>query len=148
MLYLNLTDLEYLDFVTRFNMPDEFLSWFLVSELHAWMLMVRTRSETIQPDGLSDGVNRMFWDDTKKRMKPLHLNQSKIQESLVEYGGAYTYAIIAYDEGLTDDKKLASALWLRFFRKECEDYTQLELLLKYVRFNVSDKRCLLFMHIR
>lgn len=126
-----------MDFVTRFNMPDEFTSWFLISELHAWMLMVRTANEEVQPMGLRDGVNRMFWDDTIKRMKPLHLKRSQLYDALEDFGASYRYATVSYDEGLDDDKVMASALWNRFFRKECEDYEQLALLLKYVRINVS-----------
>lgn len=137
MLYLNVSDVEYMDFVTRFNMPDEFMSWFLITELHAWMLMVRTADEDVHPMGLRDGVNRMLWTDTIARLKPLQQDRTKMHDWLEEVGAQTRYATLSYDEGLEDDKVLASALWHRFFQKECEDYEQLALMLKYVRINVS-----------
>lgn len=138
LLYSNLDRIEYMDFVTRFNMRDEFLSWFVISELHVWMLMVRAMGET-HPVKVRDGLNKLLWQDTIMRMKPLHLERSQIQQSLADYGSAYTYALISYDEGIKDDKVLASALWNRFFLKECENFEHLELLVKYIRLNVRNK---------
>lgn len=47
-------------------------------------------------------------------------------------------ALIAYDEGImSDDHVLAGALWRRFFEMKCEDYSQLERLVIYVRQQVN-----------
>lgn len=47
-------------------------------------------------------------------------------------------AIIAYDEGLMNgDRELAAALWRTFFMKKCTDYRKLEVLVHYVRVQVS-----------
>lgn len=34
---------------------------------------------------------------------------------------------------MSDDRVLASALWRRFFEMNCDDYGQIERLVKYVR---------------
>lgn len=51
--------------------------------------------------------------------------------------GHFQYAVLAYDEGLmTNDMRLASALWELFFQRNCDDYVKIELLVKYIRMNV------------
>lgn len=125
-----------MDFVTKFNMRDEFLTWFLISELHAWMLMVRGMAEEKHPVNIRDGVNKLLWQDTIQRIKPLELDRKQMYRALETYGAEYTYAIVAYDEGLYDDRVLASALWNRFFQKECESFEHLDLMVKYIRLNV------------
>ena len=47
-------------------------------------------------------------------------------------------ALLTYDEGiLRDDKVLASALWRRFFSKQCYEAEQIERMVQYVRKQVS-----------
>lgn len=47
-------------------------------------------------------------------------------------------SIISYDEGLINgDRELAAALWRTFFQRNCTDYRKLEVLVQYVRIQVS-----------
>jgi cytochrome b pre-mRNA-processing protein 3 len=53
-------------------------------------------------------------------------------------GDQFQAAILTYDEGiLSDDRVLASALWRRFFEKDCKDARTLEIMVRYVRRQVS-----------
>lgn len=125
-----------MDFVTKFNMRDEFHSWFLITELHSWMLMVRAMAEEGHPVRIRDGISNVFWDDILRRAKALTTGK-EVSAHMYEFSGQFQYAILSYDEGLSDDKVLASAIWNRFFFKKCENYEHIELLVKYIRINVS-----------
>lgn len=41
-LYQSLDDLDYHEFYRYFELPDTFNSWFVITELHIWMLLVKT----------------------------------------------------------------------------------------------------------
>lgn len=125
-----------MDFVTKFNMRDEFDSWFLISELHSWMLMVRAMAEEKHPLKLRDGISDTFWKDIERRLRAL-MSAKEMTNIVHDYSGQYQYAIISYDEGLSDDRVLASAIWNRFFYKKCDNFEDIELLVKYIRINVS-----------
>lgn len=80
-----------------------------------------------------------MWNDVNYRAKQLSKSQkSLIRKQIQELSGQFQYAIIAYDEGLmTNDMRLASALWERYFNRNSDNFEQIELLVKYVRANVS-----------
>lgn len=60
------------------------------------------------------------------------------RDQLSDVSEQFQAALLTYDEGLLrDDKVLASALWRRFFSKECYDAIQLEHMVCYVRKQVS-----------
>lgn len=60
------------------------------------------------------------------------------KKQIQELSDQFNAAIIAYDEGiLSDDKVLAGALWRRFFYFECNNPEHVELLVSYVRMQVS-----------
>ena len=52
-------------------MPDTFYSWFVITELHVWMLMVRCMAEG--PDGqvLRNCIVQSMWNDVNQRTKQL-----------------------------------------------------------------------------
>merc|ERR1712059_155356 len=107
-------DLE--GFFTTFDMPDTFYSWFLVTELHVWLLGAR-----VMRDGDLGSLVR--------------------SKNIVGIAEEFQAALFVYDEGLVgNDMQLANALWRRFFlsMKEAEegqlpDPEKLELLVNYVR---------------
>lgn len=60
------------------------------------------------------------------------------RKQIEELSHQFNASIIGYDEGiLSDDKVLAGALWRRFFCLECNNPEHVELLLNYVRIQVS-----------
>jgi cytochrome b pre-mRNA-processing protein 3 len=140
LLYENVADkLIYREFFEEFGMPDTFNSWFLVTELHTWMLLTRVMGEGDESgqDGrfLRNCIVEAMWSDVQTRAKKLSLdNPSASRAQVTILSEQFQATLINYDEGCqSDDKILASALWRRFFEMKCDDYTKLEKLVKYVR---------------
>lgn len=80
----------------------------------------------------------MLWIDVKKG--GLNIRPEKryeLHSQIVDLANESQYTIVAYDEGLASDAKLASTIWTQFFDKKCDDLEQIELLVKYVGVNVS-----------
>lgn len=127
------------EFVKTFQMPNTFNSWFLVTEIHVWMLMVRAMAEREHGQIIRNGIVAALWTDALERSKSLAPGSMRlIKKQIEELSEQFQYAIVSYDEGLTkDDKQLASALWKRFFESNCDNYEHIELLIKYIRYNVS-----------
>lgn len=139
-MYENVADkINYNAFFEEFDMPDTFNSWFLVTELHTWMLLTRVMNEG--PETGQDGrfmrncIVEAMWADVQVRSKKLSMdNPSAARQQVAILSEQFQATLINYDEGLmSDDKILASALWRRFFEMKCEDYTKLEKLVSYVR---------------
>lgn len=140
MLYENVADkVNYYEFFEVFDMPDTFNSWFLVTELHCWLLLTRVMNEGSESgqDGrfLRNCIIESMWTDVQKRAKKLGAdNPSASRRQVAILGEQFQATLINYDEGImSDDKILASALWRRFFEMKVEDYSKLEKLVKYVR---------------
>lgn len=133
------TQIDYLNFHRTFQNENSFNTWFLITEIHIWMLMVRAMAETNHRVYIRNIIVQSMWDDTLFRAKKLSPQRQSVVTKQVEMlSQQFQYAIIAYDEGLlTDDKKLARAIWERFFEQNCDDYEHIELMVKYVRANVS-----------
>merc|ERR1712059_207871 len=118
-------DLE--GFFTTFDMPDTFYSWFLVTELHVWLLGAR-----VMRDGDLGRLVRKSMADMASSVR---------SKNIVGIAEEFQAALFVYDEGLVgNDMQLANALWRRFFlsMKEAEegqlpDPEKLELLVNYVR---------------
>lgn len=140
MLYENVADkILYYEFFDEFDMPDTFNSWFLVTELHCWMLLTRAMNEGSEngQDGrfLRNCIVEAMWADVQTRAKKLSAdNPSASRQQVAILSEQFQATLINYDEGLmSDDKILASALWRRFFDQNCDDYKKLETLVHYVR---------------
>lgn len=52
-------------------MPDTFYSWFLVTELHVWMVMVRLMAEGEEGKFTRNALVEALWEDTETRSKKL-----------------------------------------------------------------------------
>lgn len=135
--------INYLDFFNEFDLPNTFNSWFLVTELHVWMIMLRAMAEGSEKgqDGriLRNNIVEAMWADVNTRAKKLGAhNPSGTRMQIEMLSEQFQAALIAYDEGvMSDDKVLAAALWRRFFERDCRDYTKLEKLVLYVRKHVQ-----------
>lgn len=124
-------------------MPNTFNSWFLVTELHLWMLMTRAMCEGsgAEEDGrfIRNQLVIIAWKDVDIRLAQLiNVNRLAVRRQTKELSGQFHYALIIYDEALlSDDTVLANALWQRFLNADCDDLEKIELLLKYVRISVG-----------
>ncbi|XP_037042935.1 ubiquinol-cytochrome-c reductase complex assembly factor 1-like [Bradysia coprophila] len=139
-MYAGVVDnVKYSEIFSKFNLPNTFNSWFLITEVHIWMLMVRSMAEG--PEKGQDGmflrncIVEAMWSDVNKRARQLNSgNLSELRKQIETLSDSFRAALITYDEGLMDDDKvLAAALWRRFFEMNCNNYVHLETMVKFVR---------------
>lgn len=136
LMYENIADtLDYAYFFNLFKMKDTFFSWYLVTELHVWMVMLRCMQ--MQDDRGMKFRNKLlnvFWTDVDMRSKKLGLSNVKQRRAqMAELGESFNVALLEYDEAIMiSDAALAGALWRRFFEGECNDPQLVERLIDYV----------------
>lgn len=66
-------------------MPDTFQSWFVVIELHLWILSARLMAEGKEGKALRDSVFAAMWEDVRARAKTIHVSLKSIfMESLLK----------------------------------------------------------------
>jgi len=134
-----LTELE--AFFSTFSMPDTFYSWFLVTELHVWMLGARVMREGQYGRVVRNHLVEALWQDCDLRAKSIgSMSTSSRTASIRDMAEEFHAALFVYDEGLVgSDMQLAGALSRRFFRSmpdregQIVDPVQVEQLVEYVR---------------
>uniref|UniRef100_A0A1B6LGQ9 Ubiquinol-cytochrome c chaperone domain-containing protein n=1 Tax=Graphocephala atropunctata TaxID=36148 RepID=A0A1B6LGQ9_9HEMI len=126
-------------FFKEMSLPDTFNSWFLVTELHVWMLMVKAMELGNNGRVIRNYIVEAMWADVSMKSRKLGAeNYSAAREQTKLLGDQFQAALVTYDEGLlSDDKVLASALWRRFFERSCNDPKNLETMVKYVRMQMK-----------
>jgi len=137
-----MTDLE--KFFQTFEMPDTFYSWFLVTELHVWLLGARVMRDGDYGRLVRNAMVEALWQDCDIRAKSVaDMAASMRSKNINAIAEEFQAALFVYDEGLLgNDIDLANSLWRRFFlsMREAEDDEdqlpdpeKLELLVNYVR---------------
>ncbi|XP_077990110.1 ubiquinol-cytochrome-c reductase complex assembly factor 1-like [Glandiceps talaboti] len=120
------------------NLPDTFFSWFLVTQLHVWMCMVRLKQEGKEGKYMKHYLILSMWHDIQARGKVLGVNSVKMKLNLRNMLDQFQGVLFAYDEGLmSSDRALAGALWRNVFIRECDDAQQLVNMVEYVRQQVQ-----------
>ncbi|CAO3673125.1 unnamed protein product [Umbelopsis vinacea] len=116
------------------NLPDNFQTWFSITQLHVWMLMVRLRAEDHGKIYIQELVNR-FFEDAEERIR-LHgvtsgrIVNSYVKDLLAQFHGG----VVAYDEGMCkDDPVLAAALWRNLFTATTGNANDLAYIVQYIR---------------
>ena len=131
-------------FFETFNMPDTFYSWFLITELHVWLLGSRLMGEGDEGRIVRNSMVEALWVDCDTRAKALgDMSSSTRAKHIASVAEEFQASLFIYDEGLTgSDIVLANALWRRFFLSMHEleegaaplpDPEKLLLLVNYVR---------------
>uniref|UniRef100_A0A8D9BS58 Ubiquinol-cytochrome-c reductase complex assembly factor 1 n=3 Tax=Cacopsylla melanoneura TaxID=428564 RepID=A0A8D9BS58_9HEMI len=134
-----LKNMDYLQFFKDFEMDDTFHSWFLVVELHVWMLSVRVMRDEEFGKTVRDAIIQTMWSDVVERSQHMTVLQSTQTAQVKELSEEFRAAMINYDEGIqSDDKVLAGAIWRRFFCKNCDNPLLIERLVHYVRRQVYE----------
>lgn len=132
---------DHRQFFKEFNMPDTFNSWFLVTDLHIWLCMVRLAN--LGKDGrlLRNCLVKALWEDVEARSKQLGEAASLTarREGVRQLADLFHASLFAYDEGLLgDDKTLAAAVWRIFFEMRHDvDPVHVELMVAYIRKQVA-----------
>lgn len=71
-LYESVADkVNYLDFFQELDLPDTFYSWFVVTELHIWMISARAMAEGDDGRLLRNYLVEALWNDVGQRIKRL-----------------------------------------------------------------------------
>ncbi|XP_045765499.1 ubiquinol-cytochrome-c reductase complex assembly factor 1 [Maniola jurtina] len=119
----------YNEWFEKLELPDTFASWFMVTELHVWLLLVRYMAEDVTSIGTEkkkyvkgDGhfvrncIIEALWADVANRIKLLEgANPAIARKQVSELSEQFQASLVGYDEGLNDDKVLAAAVWRRFY---------------------------------
>ena len=126
-------------FFTHLALPDNYLSWFLVTQLHVWMLQVRAMSEGKEGRIMRNELVSRMWEDCDERLKKFATFPAKVRrKGMEDLLQQFQAAIFAYDEGhLTNDKVLAASVWRTLFMYEDVDPRHLELVVSYVRTQIE-----------
>ncbi|VEN57338.1 unnamed protein product [Callosobruchus maculatus] len=64
-------NLDYVSFFEQYDLPDTFYSWFVVTELHIWMLSVRSMAQGDEGRFLRNCIIEALWNDVAQRAKKL-----------------------------------------------------------------------------
>ncbi|XP_071804382.1 ubiquinol-cytochrome-c reductase complex assembly factor 1-like isoform X2 [Asterias amurensis] len=120
------------------GMPDTLFSWFLVTELHVWMCMVRLKQEGQEGKYMTHYLIMSMWHDVQERGKLMGIPAVKMRESLSRMVEQFNAALFSYDEGLlSNDSVLAGALWRNIFVKRDIEAEQVADMVEYVRQQVQ-----------
>lgn len=141
-------NIVYEEWFEKLELPDTLASWFSITELHVWLLMVRYMAEDIahtakekktyvKGDGhfVRNCIVEALWADVSSRIKLLEgANPSIAKKQVSELSEQFQAALVAYDEGLSDDKILAAAIWRRFYSlSENTDVENVEKIVSFIR---------------
>lgn len=159
VVYESIVDnIDYTSFFEKYKIPDTFYSWFVVTELHIWIMSVRALAEGDDGRTIRNAMIEALWTDVQRRGKKLLVNfnnfkclkdfnlkkillqipSSELSGQINELAAQFNAALIGYDEGLLseDDRILAGALWRRIFQQKCSSAQELDALTQYVRHQV------------
>lgn len=140
LMYENIADrVNYFDFFEKHNIPDTFYSWFVITELHIWILSARAMADGENGKFFRNCLVEALWNDVAQRVKKLGAgNPSATRAQVKELSEQLQASLIAYDEGLqSDDIVLAGALWRRLYQMEYAPPHHLEELVQYIRKHVA-----------
>ncbi|BFZ11162.1 hypothetical protein BsWGS_14201 [Bradybaena similaris] len=136
-LYVCCTDcIDFSEFVEALNIPDTFNSWFLLLQLHLWMVNVKLSQMGQEGAFIKVHMYKAMWQNIEERLKKFDgLTTKDKREAMDNYRSLMFLSILYYDEGLLgSDKQLANALWVQLFAMDPNvEAEQLELMVKYVR---------------
>ncbi|XP_022088944.1 ubiquinol-cytochrome-c reductase complex assembly factor 1-like isoform X2 [Acanthaster planci] len=120
------------------GMPDTLFSWFLVTELHVWMCMVRLKQEGQEGKYMVHYLIMSMWHDIQERGRVMGIPSIKMKESLSKMVEQFNAALFGYDEGLlSNDSVLAGALWRNLFVRRDIEPEQLADMVEYIRQQVQ-----------
>lgn len=72
MLFESIVDqINYVEFFRELELPDSFYSWYVITELHVWMLSVRLMAEGEDGKHVRNGIIDALWNDVQTRVKKL-----------------------------------------------------------------------------
>lgn len=64
-------NVDHFEFFKELKLPDTFYSWFVITELHIWMLSARAMAEGDDGRLLRNSLIEALWGDVQQRTKKL-----------------------------------------------------------------------------
>ncbi|XP_032513067.1 ubiquinol-cytochrome-c reductase complex assembly factor 1 [Danaus plexippus] len=153
VLYESVPDkVAYNEWFEKLELPDTFASWFIVTELHVWMLLVRYmavdissatgKKKYVKGDGyfVRNCIIEAQWADVGNRIKMLEgANPAIAKKQVTELSEQFQAALVGYDEGLNDDRVLAGAIWRRFYSMSDDVKAEnVEKIVHFIRHQLSE----------
>ncbi|XP_059140747.1 ubiquinol-cytochrome-c reductase complex assembly factor 1-like isoform X2 [Physella acuta] len=136
-LYVCCTDfLDFKDYVEAFSIPDTFTSWFLLLQLHLWMVNVKVTQLGKEGFILKESMYRAMWIDVEKRLNTFKdLTGGEKRKAMDDYYSFMIASILYYDKGIMgSDKVLANSLWIQLYGQDPGvKFDKLQLVVDYVR---------------
>lgn len=124
------------------SLPPTFQTWFQITQLHIWLLMVRMRA---LPRGtgqhFQQEITNHFFNDAEARLRVVYqirdgrIIQTYMKDLLLQWRGA----VAAYDEALpSEDTVFAAALWRNMYSAQPDaDLASLAAMVAHVRQNLQ-----------
>lgn len=127
-----------IEMIQELDLPDTLNSWFLITELHIWLCMVRLLPENEEGDAVLYQLLNSLWMDVEKRVLSISSPLLK-KKALKHFYGHIHNAVLEYDEGLLgDDKELAGSIWrILYNMDENADPEKIALMVNYIRKQVA-----------
>ncbi|CAG9533668.1 unnamed protein product [Cercopithifilaria johnstoni] len=129
----------YLKLCTALCLPDYLSTWYKLTLMHTWMLLVRLQSvlEAAAFTRIRNSVIEIMFGDIDNRLRVV---SEELDEMLYHkkdkrrMAGLYLQTFFEYDEGfLSDDTALAGALWRNLYMQRSIDPIHLNRAAYYVR---------------
>ncbi|KAJ1516336.1 hypothetical protein HMI55_002492 [Coelomomyces lativittatus] len=116
-------------------LPDTFQTWFSLTQLHVWMVLVRLRVEDLdQKQNIQFLVDHFFKDVERRIWAVGFALNSVVTRHLKECFSMYTGANIAYNASIFhSDTLLACTLWKNLFQGLPVPFESLEVMVHWVR---------------
>eukprot|EP00127_Corallochytrium_limacisporum_P003257 Clim_evm106s147 gene=Clim_evmTU106s147 len=119
------------------ELPDTFMSWFAVTNLHVWLTMYRLRQEGQEHKPFTQELVNFFWQDVEERMRIAGLSAMQISSSMKQLQPIYYGSLLSFDEGIeSSDTILASALWRNIFQMK-GDVDKVARMVNFVRYEAA-----------
>ncbi|XP_063407091.1 ubiquinol-cytochrome-c reductase complex assembly factor 1-like [Mytilus trossulus] len=124
-----------IDLMEEIGLPDTFNSWYLVAELHVWMIMYRLAKEGEEGRHSRNGLVKAMWSDVDVRSRNIKEHgMAGRKNALYKLNDHFYTALLTYEEGIMGtDKDLASAVWNMLYSKKDIDPEKLSQCVGYIR---------------
>lgn len=124
------------------GLPPTFQTWFQITQLHLWMIMVRMRA--LPKDvghHYQQQMTNHFFNDAEARLRVVYqirdgrIIQTYMKDLLLQWRGS----VAAYDQALVEgDAVLAAALWRNMYgTRQDADLVCLDRMVEHVRLNLK-----------
>ncbi|CAJ0584870.1 unnamed protein product, partial [Mesorhabditis spiculigera] len=143
-LYFNCANhYSYSELCASFGLPDYFSSWYKLTMIHIWMVLLRLHV-SLDVDSykrLQNGLLAALWDDVDKRLAILTEEIGKPQArsgDVYAMHGLHLQTLLEYDEGfLSSDADLAAAIWRCLYISRDVDPVHVQRVIVYMRSTIA-----------